>query len=143
MWILSIIPNFIAHLMLLVGTLALLGSLLLGMIPIVKKYKLPLNIISALLIGMGAFLEGKIAYEEKMKQEVAELQVQLANARAAASEQNIQIVTEYLTDTQIIREKGDTIIRYVDREIVKYDEKCEIPDEVVDVLNQSVVGIVQ
>jgi len=141
MWILSIIPNIIAHLLLFVGILALLGSLLLGMIPLVKKYKLPLNILAALLIGFGAFLEGKIAYEAKMEQQVVSLKVQLAEARVAASQQNVEIVTEYLTDTQVIREKGETIIRYIDREIIKYDERCEIPNEVIDVLNQSIMGV--
>jgi hypothetical protein len=111
------------------------------MIPLIKKYKLPLNILAALLIGFGAFLEGKIAYEAKMEQQVVSLKVQLAEARVAASQQNVEIVTEYLTDTQVIREKGETIIRYIDREIIKYDERCEIPNEVIDVLNQSIMGV--
>jgi hypothetical protein len=137
MWILSLIPNFITHLILAVGIITVLGSILLGMVPIIKKYKIPLNVAGAILIGLGAYLEGKIAFEEKMEYQVAALRVQLAEARVAASQKNVEIVTEILTDTRVIREKGDTIIRYIDREIVKYDERCEIPDEVINVLNQA------
>jgi hypothetical protein len=52
----------------------------------------------------------------------------------------------------VLREKGDDIIRYIDREIVKnqevvrYIEQCPVPKEIIDahnaaaVLNQAAQG---
>ena len=37
----------------------------------------------------------------------------------------------------MIRQKGDDIIRYVDKEIVKYDTQCVIPEDVIRVYNEA------
>jgi hypothetical protein len=48
-----------------------------------------------------------------------------------------------VTKTQVIRTRGETITKYIDREIVKYDEKfakggmCEIPQEFIQAHNSA------
>jgi hypothetical protein len=48
-----------------------------------------------------------------------------------------------VTRTQLVREKGQEVIRYVDREIVRYDTKfapggqCEIPEEFIKAHNDA------
>jgi hypothetical protein len=37
----------------------------------------------------------------------------------------------------VIRQKGDDIIKYVDKEIVKYDNQCVIPEDVIRVYNEA------
>jgi len=52
-------------------------------------------------------------------------------------------VTKVVTKTQIVRTRGENIIKYVDREIVKYDTKfapggiCEIPKEFIKAHNDA------
>jgi hypothetical protein len=40
-------------------------------------------------------------------------------------------------DTQVIHEKGKTITQYIDREIIKYDDKCNLPVEVIRAHNAA------
>ena len=48
-----------------------------------------------------------------------------------------------MTKTQIIKTRGEDIVKYVDREVVKYDTKfapggeCEIPKEFIKALNDA------
>ena len=61
----------------------------------------------------------------------------------SAKKENTKITTKVVTKTQIIRTRGEDIVKYVDREIVKYDEKfakggeCEIPKEFIKALNDA------
>jgi flagellar motor component MotA len=134
---LSFLPGFVVHLILAVGILLVLASIFLSMVPFVSKYKMPLNVLGILVVALGTYLSGGLALKKEMDLKVAKLETKLAEAEARAEKKNTEIVTKIVTDTKIIREKGDEIIRYVDREIIKYDDKCEIPTEFVDVLNQA------
>jgi hypothetical protein len=69
-------------------------------------------------------------------------------AKVAAAEQqskqvNTKIQTKVVEKIQIVRQRGDDIIKYVDREIVKFDEKfapggvCEIPQEFIKAHNTA------
>jgi len=42
-----------------------------------------------------------------------------------------------LLKTQVIRERGKDIVKYVDREVVKHDVNCVIPKEFVTIHNQA------
>jgi translation elongation factor EF-Tu-like GTPase len=82
-------------------------------------------------LAFGLYLEGGIANEEKWQARVKELEAKVATAEAKSQEVVTQVVTKYVTRTQVIKERGDTVIQYVDREVVKYDNKCEIPTIVI------------
>ena len=75
--------------------------------------------------------------KSKCGERVKELELQISKLELKSQEVTTQIVTKVLTKKQIIREKGDEIIKYVDREIVKYDDSCKIPSEVVEALNKA------
>jgi hypothetical protein len=38
---------------------------------------------------------------------------------------------------QVVKERGKDIVQFVDREVVKYDNKCEIPQPFVDAHNRA------
>jgi hypothetical protein len=69
--------------------------------------------------------------------------VKLAKAEAESQKENVKIVEKIVTKTQIVKERGADIIRYVDREVVKYDTKfapggvCEIPNEFIKAHNDA------
>ena len=58
-------------------------------------------------------------------------------------EENIKIVEKVVNKVQIVKTRGQDIVKYVDREIVKYDTKfapggvCEIPKEFVEAHNRA------
>jgi translation elongation factor EF-Tu-like GTPase len=86
---------------------------------------------------------GGVANQERWEAKVKELEVKLAKAEAESQKENVKIVEKIVTKTQIVKERGADIIRYVDREVIKYDTKfapggvCEIPKEFIKAHNDA------
>ena len=137
MWILTFFPDLFVHLVFLAGLLLFLGATFLGMIPVINKYKTPAQIVGVIILAFGIYLEGGLSHKKEITVKVAELETKLAEANAKSQEKNTEIVTKIVKDTKVIRQRGDDIIKYVDREIVKYDNQCVIPDEVIKAYNEA------
>ena len=140
MWILEIIPEPMIHVLLLGSICGIIAGFVLGAIPLIDKYKFPIQIISILLLTVTVYLEGglseKLAWDSKVKT----LESKLAKAEAASAKVNTEIVTKILTKKQVVREKGEEVIKYIDREVVKYDESCPIPKAVINSLNAAALN---
>lgn len=144
MWILSILPNWVFHLMLTVGVIGTVTGFVLGMIPFVKTYIIPIRIISLLLLSVALYLEGGIADNLIWQARVKEVEAKLAIAEAKSQEQNVKIVERIVKKTKKIQGKSKTIIEYVDREVVKnqdvikYVEMCPaIPEPILKAVNDA------
>ena len=137
MWALQYIPDNVIHLALVIGLAGILAGFVLGVIPLIGKYQLPIQIISIIVFAASLYLEGGIANEAKWKLKIAELEAKVAKAEAKSPVVNTQIVTKVLTKKQVIKQKGDDIITYVDREVVKYDATCPIPESVITAHNAA------
>ena len=88
-------------------------------------------------------MAGAIANEAAWNARVAELQIKVAEAEAKSAQVNTEIVEKVINRTQVVKEKGDEVIKYVEKEVVKYDTKflpggqCEIPKEFIIALNKA------
>jgi hypothetical protein len=69
------------------------------------------------------YWRGGYAIEQEWRERVAEVEARVAAAEAKSAEENVKIVTKVVTKTQVIRTRGETITKYIDREIVRYDTK--------------------
>lgn len=136
-WILTVVPELVIHLILALGLVGLFIAAFIQKIPFVNQYKLPIQIVSLLLALSGVYLEGALSYKQSVAIEVAELRQKLAEAEAEGAKVNTEIVERIVTDTQVIREKGRTITEYIDREVVKYDDTCVVPNEVINAHNMA------
>lgn len=139
MFILSFLGDFLTHIILVAGIILFLAGTTLGMIPFVKTYKIPAQVLGLILMSSGLYYEGKLAHKKEIEKQVSDLKVKLANAEVKSHEINTKIITEYVHDKQVIREKGDRLIKYIDREVVKYDSACIIPKDVIDAYNEAAV----
>jgi len=144
MWILSILPNWVFHLMLTAGVIGTVVGFVLGMIPFVKTYIIPIRILSLLLLSAALYLEGGIADNLIWQARVKEVEAKLAIAEAKSQEQNVKIVERIVKKTKKIQGKSRTIIEYVDREVVKnqdvikYVEMCPaIPEPILKAVNDA------
>jgi len=68
---------------------------------------------------------------------VAKLEKEYAESQIKSEKVNTEIVTKYITKREIIRQKGEEQIRYIDREIVKYNEICRLPKEIITLHNEA------
>ena len=142
----NFLPNWIFHAILLAGVLGLIASLVLKFIPFINTYKLPVQVLSILLIVTGVWFEGAISNQAEWEARVAEMQVKVAEAEAKSSEANVQIVTKVVKKTKLVHERGDAIISYIDREVVKnnevikFVENCPIPDIIIKTHNAAALN---
>lgn len=146
MWIISILPSFVLHLILVAGILGTLAGFVLGFIPVINTYKLPIQIISILLLSVGLYLEGGLADQVIWQLKVKEVEAKVAQAEAKGQAANVEIVTQLVTKTKIIHDRGQDIIKYidkevlVDKEVVKFIENCSIPDIIIKTLNAAALN---
>lgn len=143
MWIISFLPDWVFHVMLIAGVLGTVAGFVLGVIPAVKQYVLAIRVISLLVLSLALYLEGGLADYKVWEAKVKEVEAKLAQAEIKSAKENTKIVTKVITKTQIVKTRGQDIVRYVDREIVKYDTKfapgaqCEIPKEFIKAHNDA------
>ena len=129
--------------MLLAGILLTTVAFFIKRIPIINQYRIPAQVLGIALLGIGVYWRGGYAIEQEWRERVAAVEAKVAAAEAQSREVNTKIVTKVVTKTQVIRTRGADIVKYVDREIVKYDTKfapggeCEIPKEFIKALNDA------
>lgn len=127
MWMLSLLPDWIWH-------LALIGSIV---AIVIGKTNPPMRYggIAGLLFCI--WMEGGIVNESKWQAKVAEMEAKVAKAEEAAKEATVEIDKKSETKVKVIREKGLVVKQYIDREVVKYDATCKIPESVVKAHNAA------
>ena len=147
MWILHFLPDtlilWVCNIVLLAGIALTAAAFFIRRIPIINQYRTPAQVLGIALLVLGVYWRGGYAVEQEWRERVAAVEARVAVAEAASREENVKIVTKVVTKTQIIRTRGETITKYIDREIVKYDTKfapggqCEIPREFIKVINDA------
>lgn len=142
MWILNFLPNWIFYGILGIGVVGLIVTYLLRFIPIpmLYMYRTPIQLVSIALIVFGVYMAGAISNEEAWKARVAELEKEYAESQVVTEKVNTEVVTKYITKREVVHQKGEEIVRYIDREIVKYNEVCKLPAEVIKIHNDAAQG---
>lgn len=143
MWLLSFLPDWWFYALLALGLVGIFVSYLMSFIPFVSMYRNLIQATSIVAIVIGTYMAGAISNEDKWQLKIKDLELKLAKAEAQSAEENIKIVEKIIIKKQIVKEKGEEVIKYIDREVVKYDTKfikgedCELPDEFFNSLNQA------
>ena len=143
MWILQWLPDWIFYAIFFVGLLGLLATYIMKFIPFVYVYRTPIQAISILAIAIGTYMSGAISNEEAWQARVKEMEAKVAAAEVQSVKENVKIVEKVVKKTEYITRRGQDIIQYVDREVVKYDTKfapngvCELPNEFIKAINNA------
>lgn len=156
MWIFTIMPEWVTHLIFAAGLVGVIAGFVLGFIPFIKRYLLPIKIISLIVFAFGVYLEGGLADNKEWELKVKEVEAKVAKAEAEAAKLNTQLQAATTERDNAIKNKGDTIIKYVDRykdreilktvegpervrieEVIKYVESCPVPKELLDIHNEA------
>ena len=144
MWILSVLPSYAIHGLLSVGVIGVILGFILGFIPLISKYKLPIQIISILILTLALYLEGGLENDRLWQLRTKEVEAKVAVAEVKAIEKTVEIQEKIVNKTKIVKQKGDEIIRYIDKEIVKkeeiikYIENCPVPQEIIEQHNKII-----
>jgi len=143
MWILHFLPE---SLILFVTTALLLAGIVtttISFLPVLAQYRTPTQVLGIALLVVGVYLRGGLSIEMEWRERVAEMEQKVAEAQAQSQKVNETVKTRVVTKTQVIRTRGENIVKYVDREVIKYDTKfapggqCELPREFVKAINDA------
>ncbi len=147
MLILHFLPDslilWFCNIVLLLGMILTLAGLFAHRIPVIWQYQLPFKVLGIALLSAGVYFRGGYSVEMAWRERVTELEEKLKTAQEASQQVNTQVETKVVTKTRIIKEKADTMIQYVDRDIFKDREvvrevnNCPVPKEVIDVHNEA------
>ena len=137
MWILEHVPSWISQLSFLIGILAIIIS---EFIP-VNLYRIAAKAIGVIVLCFSCLMLGINSERDVWEAKVKELEVKLAKNEVESVKENIKIVEKIVTKKQIIKERGEDVIKYINKEVVKYDSKCEIPEEFIKSLNDASQGL--
>lgn len=133
MFLIGFLPSWFFYSMIGVGFVTLLLS---RFIPIF--YRSLVQITAAVLIGIGLFMSGASYNETEWKLKIAKLEKDIEEANARAAVENVKIVEKVVVKKEYYRTKGQNIIEYVDREVIKYNDRCEIPQAFIDAHDEAV-----
>lgn len=142
-WMLGLLPAWFWPALLIAGVLAILASFVLGAIPFIKNYKLPIQVGGILAVVASVWFLGAASNEEKWQVKIRELEEQVKKAEEQSRETNVKVETKIVERTKVIKEKAKTQIEYVDRiitqdkEIIKYIEQCPVPKIIIDEHNKA------
>ena len=143
MWILQWLPNWIFYGIFFAGLLGLLATYIMKFIPLVYVYRTPIQAVSVLLIVLGTYMSGAISNEESWQARVKEMEAKVAEAEAKSQKVNVEVVEKVVKKTEYIKTRGQDMVKFIDKEIVKYDTKflpggqCEIPKEFIEAHNKA------
>jgi hypothetical protein len=152
MWMLSFLPG--SFLLLVIQSMLVIGAVgtfisffllnrLLRWFPALAVAHTLIQLVSVAFLVAGLYFYGSYSTEMEWRKRVEEMEAKVAAAEAKSKETNTKIVTKVVTKTQIIRTRGETITKYIDKEVVKYDTKfapggeCEIPKEFIKAHNDA------
>lgn len=141
MWILHFLPDSLIlwaiNLMLITGSSAVIAGLFVHRIPVISQYQLPFRILGIALLTAGVYFRGGYAAEEAWRDRVADLQARVAQAQQQSQQANVVLDAQVIKKVKVIQDREVVVKQYIDREIVKYNSSCVIPQEFVKAHNDS------
>lgn len=133
MWILQFLPNWIFYLLLSAGIVTFLVTKFVTILPQAKL----IQAASIAVVIISTYMIGAISNNDAWLARVQELETKVAEAEAKSATTNTDIIEKTVIKTQVVRERGQDIVKYIDREVVKYDTTCVIPQEFVQAHNKA------
>jgi hypothetical protein len=134
MWLLNVIPDsilygFILSVMGIGAALFVFGSFAV-FLPLTKGYGMLMRTIGTILLIGSVYLYGGYGTEMKWRAEAAKLKADMDRKVALSEKNSKQIITKYVTQTKVIKEKGDAI-KKLSQHVKEADAKCVVPKSFV------------
>jgi hypothetical protein len=155
-WMLGLLPEWLWTTLLVASIVGLLSAWLLKRIPFVSQYRFPIQAVSVASLLVSVWFISANSTNAIWEAKIKDLEDKVKLAEEAANTKNVEIQEKVVTKTKVIKEKGQDIIKYVDRwntkdvikevegperirreEVIKYIENCPVPKEMIDIHNQA------
>jgi len=141
MWILHFLPDSIilafCNILLFAGIVATAAGFAAHRIPVLWSYQLGFKLAGILLLVLGVYFRGGLAVEEQWRERVTAVEAKLAIAEKASADANRTVEVKTQQRVTQIRQRMTYVKQYVDREVVKYNDQCQIPEPFVRAHNSA------
>ena len=95
-------------------------------------------------IFLSVYMLGMQANDSIWRKRTSDLELKVKELEVKSQQENTKIVERVVTKQQVVKQRGEDIIKYIDREVIKnqevikYIEQCpKLPDEVVTTINKA------
>ena len=144
MWLLHFLPDsilaLIVHLIVVLGIAGTLLGLFLQNIKGILQYRIPLKIISTMLLLLGIYFEGGYSTEMVWRARVEEVEGKLAIAEAKSQQVNTVIQEKVVEKIKVVKQRvivNHDVIK-THKEII--NAECTIPPVALKIYNTAVEG---
>ena len=143
-WLFSLIPDswleLITYSMVAIGVMLYIASKLVGWLPFIKSYKLPIELVGVILYGIGAFYAGGYGVERMWRERVAVVEQQVKEAEAKSAQVVVKIETKVVTKIKRVVEVREVIKREIEIQKEVINAGCEINDAAIQMYNRAVTN---
>ena len=137
MFLLSFLPDFVFHLIFIIGVLAVVAGYFLDNVPFIGQNAKTIQVAGILLTVVGIWFEGGIANEEKWRARVLELEAKIARAEAASAEANAALAEQLARNQVLIKETTAANRQRIQQQAEQINKECKVNTTVINVLNDA------
>lgn len=137
MWLVNFLPSWFFYILTLAGVAGFVASYVLRSIPFIGANAFGVKVASIAAILIGVWFSGAAYNNATWEARVKEMEAKVAEAEAQSKVQNKRLDDALIAKSQAIKSRKQDIVRYIDREIVKYDGQCVIPNEFIVIHNRA------
>jgi hypothetical protein len=120
--------------MIISGVLGIIASWFFSFIPFVRQYKLPIQIISILVLVLGIWTEGANSNNNAWLLKVKDMEVKVAQSETQSANVNTVLVETILEKEKIIKDKQDELKNAINKYAT---DECKLSNVAVSLFNSS------
>lgn len=125
-WLMTVIPNWVFYLVLLIGVLGIVLSFFLKIIPFVNVYRLQLQLLSVVLTVIGVWFAGAIHTQNIWEDKVEKQRIKNEIAEQRSKDLNDELQDQIRENEKLRREKEDAEKKIITKYIMQYDPMCKL-----------------
>jgi hypothetical protein len=137
MWIVNFLPDWIFHLLLIVGLLGIVASIVLDSIPFISTNAKAIQLASGIVLGIAIFFEGAISNNDTWKSRAAALEKKVAQAEVKSAEANGALVSKLAQKEKEIAAKQTELKNRIQQSSQQMDSQCTVSSDVISILNDA------
>lgn len=134
MWLLNWLPDFFIHLMVIAGVLGIIASWFFGFMPFISQYKLPIQIISIIVLVLGIWTEGANSNNNAWLLKIKDMELKVAQAETQSAQVNTILVETILEKEKIIKDKQNELKNAINKYAT---DSCRLSNASVSLFNSS------
>jgi hypothetical protein len=162
--LLEFIPDLVWVLLFFVGVTMMIAGQFLRGVPVVMQYRLPIMFAGFFVLMVSTWAMGAIANESKWQARLKEVEEQVKEQEAKATELNQQLEREVAEKKELAEKKNKVIVNEIVKwqtkevlkevkvegpervrveEVIKYIENCPVPKEMLDIHNKATMPTIE